>query len=78
MIVTLDGQRTAKLRRLAEQADVTEDVFAGRLLARAIDESDADPASIAHLLDGIPGAYERALSGREQGRRGETIPLDEL
>lgn len=76
--MTLDAQRAAKLRRLAEQAGVSEEALAGLLLARAIDESDLDPASMADILDGIPGGYERALAGREQGRRGATIPLDEL
>ncbi len=31
-----------------------------------------------HSLDGIPGAYERALLGREQATAGKTIPLDDL
>jgi len=33
---------------------------------------------MAELLNGIPGALDRALRGREQGRRGEIVPLDEL
>jgi len=35
-------------------------------------------ARVADLLDGIPGAYERALLGREQAKVGTTIPLDDL
>jgi hypothetical protein len=30
------------------------------------------------LLDGIPGALERARLGLEQARAGETVALDEL
>jgi hypothetical protein len=30
------------------------------------------------MLDGISGAHERALVGREQARSGKVIPLDDL
>jgi hypothetical protein len=30
------------------------------------------------VLDGIPGAYERAQLGLERGRGGEEIALDDL
>jgi hypothetical protein len=33
---------------------------------------------MADSLDGIPGAYQRALLGREQARGGTTIPLEGL
>lgn len=76
--VTLEAQHAEKLRRLAEHAYVQEGTLARSLLSRAIDEADVDAGTMAALLDAIPGAFERASLGREQGRRGETIPLDEL
>jgi len=41
-------------------------------------EDDPDTPNIAELLDGIPGAYDRAQLGLQQARTGETVPLDEL
>lgn len=76
--VTLDPEHAAKLSRLADQAYVQEGTLARSLLTRAIDEADLDGGSMVELLNGIPGALERAQLGREQGRRGETIPLEEL
>ena len=76
--VTLDGEHAEKLSRLAARVHVQEGTLARSLLSMAIDEADPDAAHIGELLDAIPGAHERALEGREQGRRGETVPLDEL
>lgn len=36
-----------------------------------------DP-EVVELLDGIPGAYERAMENLASARRGETIALDQL
>ena len=76
--VTLDPDHAEKLTRMAEQAYTQEGTLARSLLARAIDEADLDGGTMVELLNGIPGALERARLGREQGRRGETIPLEEL
>ena len=76
--VTLDEEYAEKLRRLAEQTYMQEGTLARSLLSRALDEADVDAATMVELLDGIPGALVRARLGREQARRGETIPLDEL
>jgi len=76
--VTLDAEHAEKLQRMAEQAYMQEGTLARSLLARAIDEADPDGSTMAELLSGIPGALERARLGREQGRRGESIPLDQL
>ncbi|HET7046060.1 MAG TPA: hypothetical protein VFI37_14520 [Gaiellaceae bacterium] len=76
--VTLDRERAEKLRRLAEQSYMPDGTLARALLSRAIDESELDSVAMGDLLDGIPGAFERAQLGREQGLRGETVPLDEL
>jgi hypothetical protein len=76
--VTLDGVHAAKLRRLAERTHTQEGTLARSLLSHALDETDADARHIVDVLDGIPGAYERAQLGLEQARTGETIPLDQL
>ena len=76
--VTLDPEHAEKLRRMAEQAYTQEGTLARSLLSRAIDEADIDAGTMVELLNGIPGALERAKLGREQGRRGETIPLEDL
>ncbi len=76
--VTLDPEHAAKLSRMAEQSYVQEGTLARSLLARAIDEADIDAAGMVELLNGIPGALERAHLGRAQARRGETIPLEDL
>ena len=76
--VTLDAERAAKLALLAERTHTQEGTLARSLLSQAIDEADADPRDVVELLDGIPGAYERAQLGVEQARSGRTVPLDEL
>ncbi len=76
--VTLDAEHAEKLLRMAEQAYTQEGTLARSLLARAIDEADLDGATMAELLNGVPGALERAQLGREQGRSRDTIPLEEL
>lgn len=76
--VTLAPEHAAKLSRLAEQAYTQEGTLARSLLSRAIDESDVDSRGMVELLNGIPGALERAQLGREQARAGNTIPLDDL
>jgi hypothetical protein len=43
-----------------------------------IGEADPDARDVGALLDGIPGAHERARLGLERAREGETIALDEL
>ena len=76
--VTLDGEHAEKLARLAEQAYTQEGTLARSLLSRAIDEADVDGGTMVELLNGIPGALERAKLGREQALAGETVPLDDL
>ena len=76
--VTLDEEYAAKLSRLAQRTHVQEGTLARSLLSRAIDEADIDADNVVQVLDGIPGAFERAQLGREQARQKQTIPLDEL
>jgi hypothetical protein len=76
--VTLDPERAAKLALLAERTNTQEGTLARSLLSQAIDEAEVDARHIVELLDGIPGAFERAQLGLEQARSGETIALDDL
>ena len=76
--VTLDEVYAAKLRRLAERTHTNEGTLARSLLSSMLDEVDPDPRHIADLLDGIPGALERAERGRAQASAGLGTPLDEL
>jgi hypothetical protein len=76
--ITLDGEHAEKLSRLAERMHVQPGTVARSLLSLALDEADPDARNVVELLDGIPGAYERAELGLEQARAGQTVPLDEL
>ena len=76
--VTLDGEHAAKLARLAERTHTQEGTLERSLLSNALDEADADARHVVELLEGIPGAFERAQLGLEQAHSGKTLPLDEL
>ena len=76
--VDLEPGYARKLSNLAERMHVQEDALAGSLLSGALDEADPDASRITEILDGIPGAWERAQESIEQARRGETVPLSEL
>jgi hypothetical protein len=76
--ITLDDEQAEKLSRLAERMHVQPGTIARSLLASAIDEADPDPKNVVDLLDGIPGAYERAHLGLRQAKAGQTVALDEL
>jgi hypothetical protein len=76
--VTLDLEHAARLARLAQRTHVQEGTLARALLSTAIDEADPEARSVAALLDGIDGAFERAQLGLERALAGETVGLDEL
>ena len=76
--VTLDAEHAARLARLAQRTHVQEGTLARSLLSSAIDDADPDARNITAILDGIPGAFERAQVSLERARRGETTPLDSL
>jgi hypothetical protein len=76
--VTLDPEYAVKLARLAERTHTQEGTLARSLLSHAIDEADVDARHMVELLDGAPGAYERAQLGLGQARSGQTISLDDL
>lgn len=76
--VTLDPEHDAKLTQLAERTHLEKGTLARSLLLQAIDDADPEPRNVVALLDGIPGAYERAIENLASARLGETIPLDQL
>jgi hypothetical protein len=76
--VTLEPDYARKLASLAERTHVQEGTLARSLLSSALDEADPGATRITEILDGIPGAWERAQESIEQARRGETVPLSEL
>lgn len=76
--ITLDPEQGAKLARLAERMHVQPGSLARSLLSSALDDTDPDARNIVELLDGIPGAFERAQLGLAQAHTGETVGLDEL
>jgi hypothetical protein len=76
--VTLDPAYAAKLAKLAERTHVNEGTLARSLLSQALDEADPDPRQVTALLDGLPGALERARQGLDDARAGRTVSLDDL
>src|SRR5260370_40811144 len=76
--VTLDPAYAAKLAKMAERTHVNEGTLARSLLSQALDEADPDARHIAELLDGLPGALERAQEGLEDAKARRTINLDNL
>jgi hypothetical protein len=76
--VTLDPAYATKLAKLAQRTHVNEGTLARSLLSQALDEADPDPRHVAALLDGLPGALERAHQGLQDARAGRTTNLDDL
>jgi hypothetical protein len=76
--VTLDHAHAEKLRRLAERTHVNEGTIARSLLMTALDDADPDPSNVTDLLDGIPGALERAELGLAEVRAGDGRSLTDL
>ncbi|MBJ7470559.1 MAG: hypothetical protein JHD16_04625 [Solirubrobacteraceae bacterium] len=77
--VSLDAEHAEKLRRRAAQAHLKEGTLARSLLSTVLDQLDeADSsATVVELLDGIPGALERAGLGRAQAKAGDAVPLSD-
>ncbi len=64
-----------KLRQVVD--DLSEDQ-AAEFLQLLSQPRDLDGDALAQILDGIPGAFERAQQGRQQAREGKTTSLDDL
>ena len=58
--VQLDDEHAAKLRAIADRVYVQPGTIARSLLFTALDAANPDAATIAEVLDAIPGALERA------------------
>jgi hypothetical protein len=76
--VLLGEEHAAKLYGLAERTHVNAGTLARSLLSTALDQADPDAATITALLDGIPGAFERAQDGLADVRAGRVVPLEDL
>lgn len=79
--LTLDDGRAAKLRRLADSTHLKDGTLARSLLSTVLDQLDTDPSTpdnVVEILDGIPGALERAQLGQQQGRDGLGHALSDL
>jgi len=76
--ITLDEKQAAKLALLADRMHVAPGTIARSLLSSALDDLDPNPRNVVELLDGIPGALERAVLGLEQAGAGQTVGLHEL
>ena len=76
--ITLDAVQAARLQRLAARMHVQEGTLARALLSTALEDSDVSARSLVELLDGLPGALDRAKAGLGQATAGETIAVDDL
>lgn len=76
--VALDAEHSEKLAQLAARSGADEEPLAESLLAGALDNANPDPTRVTELLDGIPGALERAREGSRQSATGATVTLDKL
>lgn len=76
--IVLDEERSLKLRRLAERTHTNAGTLARSLLSSALDEADPDPRGITALLDGIDGAWERAVAGHAEASADTGIALEDL
>jgi predicted transcriptional regulator len=76
--VQLDDEHAAKLHAVAERTYVQPGTLARSLLSTALDAADPESGSITELLDSIPGAFERAETGRRDANAGRAVPLEEL
>lgn len=68
---------TAKEQLLRAIDDLTEDEAADVLQVLS-NTRDLDGESATRILDGIPGAFERAQLGLQQAREGQTTSLEDL
>ena len=68
---------TAKEKLLLAIDDLTE-AEAADVLQLLSQPRGVDGETATQILNGIEGAYERALLGSQQAREGETTSLDDL
>lgn len=78
LLVDLSDEDDALLSTEARGGGVDPEELARSLLHAGLQSLRVDPAALARELDEDPGAFDAIQRSREQGRRGETIPLSEL
>jgi predicted transcriptional regulator len=76
--VVLDDEHAARLNDMAARLYVQPGTVARSLLSTALDQVDAEGATITALLDAIPGAWERTMAGVADAEAGRVVPLSEL
>ena len=76
--VAPEPDHAQKFASMATRMHGQEGTPARSVLSISLDEADPDASRITEILDGIPGAWERAQVSIEQARRGEMVPLSEL
>ncbi len=76
--VVLDEEHAAKLRDMAGRMYLQPGTVARSLLSTAIDQVDAEAATITAILDAIPGAWERTQEGLADAKAGRLVLLDQL
>jgi hypothetical protein len=76
--VLLDEEHALKLRRLAERTHTNPGTVARSLLTTALEDADPDARDVTALLDGIPGAFERAERGLAEAHVGLGTNIEHL
>ncbi|MEW6225927.1 MAG: hypothetical protein AB1627_14985 [Chloroflexota bacterium] len=76
--VVLDDEHAARLNEMAARLYLQPGTVARSLLSTALDQAAPEAATIAALLDSIPGAWERTMEGVADAEAGRVVPLDEL
>ncbi len=74
----LDEDTPLSLEELCRSVALEERELVALVEEGVLEPAGADPRHVVALLDGIPGAFERAQQGLKQARAGRTIDLDEL
>jgi len=76
--ITLADEQAEKLLRLSVRMHIQPGTVARALLSSALDDADVDARNVVELLDGMPGAFDRAQLGLRQVKSGETVALEDL
>lgn len=76
--IKLDEHEAALLSSEAQRDGVDPQELASSLLRSFLRGRAVDAAAAAAVLDADPHAFDAAQLGRAQGRRGETVPLEQL
>lgn len=76
--IKLDEHDAALLSDEAQHDGVDPQEFASSVLRNFLRGRAINPAAAEAALDADPDAFDAAQLGRAQGRRGETVPLEQL